>query len=208
MMNVSEGYGIIKIGGRSFELTPSFYNINKIGDPKEVIDIYNNIASGHGSLVSVFIDAINVVYNCGINDYKILGSVKFNEKTGKTKILQGVIPYDEVIILAQHCLMHGVSGSSNQVKKAKAKNKINVVKEFSSYSYILSCVEYLGMSYEEAEKTTMTRYINLIGAKLTDMRNRGELDHVADNETDKIAYERHLDIVKKRNENRKKKLKG
>lgn len=242
MLSETDGFVGIEIDGAAFELSPSFFNINKLGNPREIIKTFESVVSfdlnkvyrfkklslieeadeselkrltisflplftSNTTPVSSFIEALRVLKACGLDDAKVTGSIAYSEKNKCTVIVEGIIPYDEIFILAQHCLKHAICGNSKQIKKEKNKDG-SKIKEFNPNKFVISANGFLGMSFDEAWGLSMTKYINLANAKMEDMRARGELDESKeqDPELDKMVLERHNAIIAKNEERRKNRL--
>ena len=168
MINVTDGYAIVKVGGRSYELTPSFFNIAKIGTPKEIIETFDSVMSGEKNILTSFADACHVLECCGLPT-EICGGIEYNEWQKRTCISLRKLPFKDVLILAIHCLKHGICGSNKQIKDNKESGSGEFLKEFNTSEYVLTAVELMGLSMTEAENLTMTKFIGLVGAKISNM---------------------------------------
>jgi hypothetical protein len=105
-----------------------------------------------------------------------LGGLHYSESKKRSLIKQGVIPIDHVFILAEHCMLHGVCGSSDQIRESKESGESGKLEEFDPYVYVVTAMEILGLTSEEAEKLTMTKFIRMIDAKLKLTRKKEGTD--------------------------------
>ncbi len=164
MKNIADGYAYITAGGHSYELAPSFCNMAKIGSPMEIISVFKRIASPT-NFVTSYADACNVLECCGL-PRELIGGLRFSEKQMKTLISPGLLPIEDVYNLALHCLKHGVCGTNEQIKEHTKGDTPKPMEEFDPYVYVVSAMDHLAMSANDAESLTMTRYIRLISAKI------------------------------------------
>jgi hypothetical protein len=201
MTNIADGFAVVKVGAQSYDLAPSFCNIANIGTPKEIVDSFRIIGMRYSLPVAAFAQACKILEECGLPN-EATGGIVFNEWKGYSCVQPGILPVDDVYVLAMHCLKHGVSGSEQQIRnsrKLRKKNNNNVISEFNAYQYIISAVDFLNMSTDEAEKLTMTRYIKLVSAKSrAESIARGEPTE----EESKQAYSRYEKAVKLLEQNR------
>ena len=167
-------YGHVKIewGDRVFSLSPSFVNIAKIGNPKEIIDTFKDFISSTNLIVKFSI-ALNVLKCCSDKDIPetLTGGVKFSERQQKFLVVNpahGDAMINDVITLAEHCLIHGVCG------KVESKGKGEPVKEFDAYSFMELARIHLNLSLDDASKMTMTEFLRLMAAKFPPEKNEDE----------------------------------
>lgn len=198
MHNVADGYAYIKAGDRSYELIPSFFNINDVGTPREIIEAFHNINAYQIAPVTAFSAALNVLECCGMDDVELTGSLTFSERKQKVLIKVGKMPPGDVIILAQHCLRHGVCGSNKQIEESREDDNVEPVREFNAYDYVVKAVETLGMTYTEAWGLTMTKYVNLMRSKIKGMEQRGEIKKTPSKSDVQALLKQREEIVKRR----------
>lgn len=158
-------YGHTKIEwcDRVFILSPTFANIAKIGTPTEIIDTFKQFISA-SNLVYKFSIALNILKCCSDIELpdSLTGTVKFSERQQKFMITQpshGINMINDVIVLAEHCLIHGVCGKSDK------KQSGDPVKEFDAYSFMELARIHLGLSADESAKMTMTEFSRMMDAK-------------------------------------------
>jgi hypothetical protein len=163
MKNIADGYAYITAGGQTYELAPSFCNIANIGSPMEVIAVYKRLSMGVIN-TSTYCDVCTVLEACGLPG-ELYGGIKFSERQSKTLIAPGLLPIQDAYMLALHSLKHGISGTSEQVEENN-EGKPQPVTEFDAYTHIINAMEHFGMSVEEAENLTMTKYVRLVSAKI------------------------------------------
>ena len=171
-MLTAYGHAKIEWGDQVFNLSPSFLNIAKLGNPKEIIDTFKDFVSSTNLIVKFSI-ALNVLECC--SDVEIpralTGSVKFSERQSKFMLvnpLHGEAMVRDVITLAEHCLVHGICG------KVKSTGKGEAVKEFDAYSYMELARIHLNLSPTDASKMTMTEFLRLMDAKFPQVRDENE----------------------------------
>lgn len=198
MNNVADGYAVIKVGGRSFELTPSFFNISKIGSPKEIIEKFN-LLSGHKGHIEAFCAARDILEACGLDgEPELIGWLTFSERKCKTMITQGILPIEHVMILARHCMMHGICGSRDQIDDAVERGKAKAITEFNAYDYVMVAIESLGMSQTEAWNLTMTSFSKYMDSKIKQMKARGEIEEKPDRKEVKSMMAQYHELKKQK----------
>lgn len=183
---VLTAYGHVKIewGDRAFNLSPSFVNIAKIGNPKEIIDTFKDFIASNNLIVK-FAIALNVLECCSDKEIPraLTGGVKFSERQQKFMLVNpehGEAMIRDVIILAEHCLIHGVCG------KVESKGKGEPVTEFDAYSFMELARIHLNLSLDDASKMTMTEFLRLMDAKFPPEKNEDEAS--PEEEADLLAW--------------------
>ena len=171
-MLTAYGHAKIEWGDQVFNLSPSFLNIAKLGNPKEIIDTFKDFVSSTNLIVKFSI-ALNVLECCSDKEIPrtLTGGVKFSERQDKFMLVNpvhGEAMVNDIITLAEHCLIHGICG------KVKSTGKGEAVKEFDAYSYMELARIHLNLSPTDASKMTMTEFLRLMDAKFPTERNENE----------------------------------
>tara|TARA_R110000823_G_scaffold66289_1_gene155252 strand:- start:102 stop:680 length:579 start_codon:yes stop_codon:yes gene_type:complete len=165
-------YGHVKIewGDRVFNLVPSFVNIAKLGSPQEIIETFQDFIASNNLIVKFSI-ALNILECC--SDVEIpralTGGVKFSDRLNKFMIvnpLHGDAMINDVITLAEHCLIHGVCG-----KIESKKGTGEAVTEFDAYSFMELARIHLNLSLADASQMTMTEFLRMMEAKFPPEKN-------------------------------------
>lgn len=173
-MRVKYGFAEINIGGEVYTLAPSLLNISKIGTPKEIIESFHIISNYDVNYITSFSTACNILQCCGL-PFFVTGGLRFSELKNKTLIYPGLLPIDDVFILAAHCLKHGVCGIVDDNKEDdKEEKKPKPMTEFDAHKFIVDAMDILSLSLSEAENLTMTQFGKLINAKLSSIKSRDE----------------------------------
>lgn len=194
MSNVIDGHATITDErGRSFEIAPSFRNMAKIGSGKEIINHFKRLHLKDICYISAFESACIIVSACGLDDIEYTGGVTFNEWVGASRIWPGIISPERIIILAEHCIKYGMTGTESQLKERMKDASESEVKsdDFDVDGFINNAVEFLGMDYDDAEDLTMVKYIRLCNARINAMYDRGELKGWRSKEDAKEAMDDH-----------------
>jgi hypothetical protein len=192
-MKCDIGHFEIKAGGRCYNLTPSFENIMKLGDGKDLIDIYN-VLHGLGELserVDVLKDfymytielAAKVIRACCDTDPSAV-LVDVIDRNGKYKIKIGTgarVTAEEQIIIAAGLARHGISGVSKKPKKNDGKSKPAEEIELWDYVHILMG-EKFRMSRKDALSMTMTEFVRLWD--INNPEQKTAADDISDDEYD------------------------
>jgi len=168
-MLVAYGHTKIEWGDKEFILSPTFANIAKIGTPTEIIDTFKQFISAR-NLVFKFSIALNVLKCCSNPELpeSFTGGVKFSERQQRFMITQpshGVNMINDVIVLAEHCLIHGICG------KVERESTGEPATEFDAYSFMELARIHLGLHADDAAKMTMTEFCRLMTAKFPPQQN-------------------------------------
>ncbi|EPG9696368.1 DUF6246 family protein [Klebsiella aerogenes] len=201
-------------GGSDYLLRPSFEAMTRIGTPAEIVRVYATI---HGSDVAKLLEACTDTLR-RIPDWL---SPSFNRSAEKVlstcmHVLQacceddmtpmigewkgwrhcvvyrpGQMPKNDIIVLAQHLMQHGVVGKAKvrQLQRHEAGERTT---EFKAFDYISAARSHFGMSRSEASQLTMTEFQMLLAAKYPDQKGftREEYDAIADDFLAKQAARR------------------
>lgn len=205
-------------GGQDYLLRPSFEAMTRIGTPAEIVRVYATI---HGSDVAKLLEACTDTLR-RIPDWL---SPSFNRSAEKVlstcmHVLQacceddmtpmigewkgwrhsvvyrpGQMPKNDIIVLAQHLMQHGVVGKA-KVRQLQRHETGERTTEFKAFDYISAARSHFGMSRSEASQLTMTEFQMLLAAKYPDQKGftREEYDAIADNFLAKQAARRAAKI--------------
>ena len=91
------------------------------------------------------------------------------------------MPKNDIIILAQHLMQHGVVGKA-KVRRLQRHESGETTTEFRAFDYISAACAHFGMNREEAAQLTMTEFQLLLAQKYPEQKGftREEYDAVAD----------------------------
>lgn len=191
-------------GGVDYLLRPSFEAMTRIGTPQDIVRIYADI---HGSEVSGLIgkcaenlgrlpdwlspsvnriserllsNCMQVMQACCEEDLTMM----IGEWKGWRHCVvyrPGRMPKNDMIIIAQHLMQHGVVGKA-KVRQLQRHETGERTTEFKAFDYISAARSHFGMNRSEASQLTMTEFQMLLAAKYPDQKGftREEYDTVAD----------------------------
>lgn len=142
-----------------------------------------NAARSAGYTREALLSAINVVSSCCDEDVSELVGWLNPSKTGRRTFVwhRGAIPPENIIIIAQSLIMHGVIGQTRTRVLQKHERK-ETTKEFHATEYIMAARNHFGIGRDEAENLTMTEFAMMLNAKYPDQKGftREEYDAVMD----------------------------
>ncbi|NUL36642.1 DUF6246 family protein [Kosakonia sacchari] len=203
-----------RAGGEDYFFRPTFEAMTRIGDPEEIVSVYAKINGDEArSLISssfralgylpawitpqlhligdrLLTSAMRVLQACCEKDLTPL----IGEWKGWSRYVvyrPGLIPKDDIILIAQHLMLHGVIGKA-KIRKLQRHENNETTSEFRAFDYISAARAHFGMSREEASRLTMTEFILLLAQKFPDQKGftREEYDKVADDFLAKQAARR------------------
>lgn len=165
-MLLEYGHARIKWGGETYNLTPSFSNIAKLGKPKEIIDLFKSFIAIGTYDITRFSIALDVINSCSDKPIpeSLTGSVVFSERKCKRLYKMpnhGLPMFDDVITLARHCLIHGICGNVDR----DGDDNAEPVQEFDAYMFMEMARIHLEVNAHEASQMTMTEFARLMDAK-------------------------------------------
>ncbi|WP_409247831.1 DUF6246 family protein [Enterobacter hormaechei] len=191
-------------GGKDYLLRPSFESMTRLGTPEEIVQAYATI---HGNDVAQLIEVCAGTLG-GFPEWLSPSFNRAAEKLLSTCMLvlqacceedltpmigewkgwrhcvvyrPGQIPKNDIIVLAQHLMQHGVVGKAKvrQLQRHETGARTN---EFKAFDYISAARTHFGMIREEASQLTMTEFQMLLSAKYPEQKGftRDEYDAIAD----------------------------
>lgn len=201
-------------GGKDYLLRPSFEAMNRIGSPSEIVQAYATIhgsdalalielcAINHGRFSAwlspamnriaekILSQAMHVLQACCDEDlYPMIGEWKGWKHCVVYR--PGKMPKNDIIVLAQHLMQHGVVGKARvrQLQRHETGARTN---EFKAFDYISAARSHFEMNRAEASQLTMTEFQMLLAAKYPDQKGftREEYDSIADEYLAKQAARR------------------
>lgn len=188
---------------------PSFMNMAKIGEPKEIVETFADLQSdevidvlaraleayGHvpGWLSEIVLKpefskkaisaAMNVMQACCEKDLSpIIGELRPSKRGKKAfTYLSGSMPLSDMIVIARSLITHGIIGKA-KVRKLQRHESGSYVSEFNAFEYISAARNHFGMTRTEAEQLSMTEFQLMIDAKYPDQKGltSEEYEAVAD----------------------------
>ncbi|MEA0049817.1 DUF6246 family protein [Escherichia coli] len=220
MIHVRTGQFAVVVDGRRYEFNPCFAAMAKIGSDRELVEYFATVHGGryprrlpmdtdlrnrimarcYGELVQTSIHILKCCSECEIGP--LLGECWFTH-SGKLRLKPGIMPVDDVITLAQHCMYHGLIGDEAEEDAGTTRDG-EYKPTFDVLEFVYSAVAHLGLSEAEAWNMTMTGYRAAVRAKTPqEARNKQKRPNVL---LDKKAYDdgmREAMEVLERMENRK-----
>lgn len=201
-------------GGKDYLLSPSFEAMTRIGNPNEIVEAYaivhgselNGILTGYASAFGGLPDwlssslyriaekilsmSMRVIQACCHDD---LTPMIGEWKGWKSCVVYrpGQMPRNDIIVLAQHLMQHGVVGKA-KVRQLQRNETGEKTSEFKAFDYISAARSHFGMDRAEASQLTMTEFQMLLAAKYPAQKGftREEYESVADDYLRKQAARR------------------
>lgn len=213
------GECLITCGDEEYFFRPSFINMTRIGEPKEIVqafyDLHHDEVSGllqsalesygliPGWLIQhikstsygrkAFLAAMTVLAACCDHDVtQLVGEIRPAKASGKAfKIRRGSMDDFDMLVIAQSLITHGIIGKA-KVRKLQRHEGGEATTDFNAFEYISAARNHFGMSRGEAERLSMTEFTLLIAAKYPDQKGftKDEYDAVADDYLAKQAARR------------------
>lgn len=154
--------------GLELILSPSLYAISKLGEGKEIVEVFTRVMGGDlaYSLAAIQMCADRDI--SGVFGY-IDENLAFQEKGASAS---------EVIIVAQSLMKHGLIGGIE--RKSEPTDSGSYTKEFDAKEYVAMAVAHLGISIKDAWSMTMTTLLSVLEAKFpnTDKKDTPTLEEV------------------------------
>lgn len=202
-------------GGKDYFFKPSFEAMSAIGEPEEIVSTFSLI---HGAEVQEIIGRLSRLpaplpqqmldslfhmptekiltasmhvmrccYRGGDDLTPLIGEWK--GWSNCVVYRPGALPKEDIIVLAQHLMQHGVVGKA-KIRKLQRHETNEYSTEFKAIDYIIAARNHFGMSRDDAANLTMTEFTLLLAAKYPDQKGftKDEYDSIAD---DFLAQQAH-----------------
>ncbi|AVG33330.1 DUF6246 family protein [Enterobacter asburiae] len=213
------GECLISVGEEEYFFRPSFINMTRIGEPKEIVQAFYEL---HHDEISNVLQSAFEVYGlipewliqhikstsygrkavmasmtvlaacCDHDVTQLIGEIRPAKASGKTfKIRRGSMDEFDMLVIAQSLITHGIIGKA-KVRKLQRHESGETTTEFNAFEYISAARNHFGMSRTEASQLTMTEFQMLLAAKYPDQKGftREEYDSIADEYLAKQAVRR------------------
>lgn len=210
----------ISLTDKSYFFKPSFRAMNEIGTPKEIVEMYATLNGADylavmqhvgnlpfGAQMQVMKAVSKPVYGrhvlsaafiimqacCEEDVTMLIGGWKPTARG--VRYVPGVMPVNDIIIIARNLLDHGIIGKSPLKVPQRSESQAKTTSEFNVSQYIISARTHFSISREEAEDLSMTEFQQMIKNKYPEPKGltREQYDTVVDASKDdraKIAARR------------------
>ncbi len=201
----------ISLTDKSYFFKPSFRAMNEIGTPKEIVEMYATLNGADylavmqhvgnlpfGAQMQVMKAVSKPVYGrhvlsaafiimqacCEEDVSMLIGSYKPTVRG--VKYVPGLMPVNDIIIIARNLLDHGIIGKSPLKVPQRSESQKQTTNEFNASQYIISARTHFGISREEAEDLSMTEFQQMIKNKYPEPpgMTREEYDKARDDADD------------------------
>lgn len=203
------GEFLIAAGEKEYFFRPSFINMTRIGEPKDIVtafydlhhdevsDLIRSAINAYGLVPKWLIQhirttsygkkaimaAMTVLSSCCDTDVTtLIGELRIAKTKGKPfKLRRGVMDEFDMVVIAQALITHGIIGKA-RIRKLQRHENTSTTSEFNAFEYISAARNHFGMSRDEAEQLTMTEFQHLIAAKYPDQKGftREEYDLITE----------------------------
>lgn len=156
-------------------LRPSLYAMTRIGPPAYIVEVYAGVmAEGPTNYPNVIQlgYAFEVLQACTEEDIShLIGHYEFRETAlgKKHEHVRGLIPINEMLLLARCLVRHGVTGSVEPIPRQEGEDeedaKDDYTAEFDARKHVANAIAHLGMSEKEAWNITMTALVDSLRVK-------------------------------------------
>ncbi|WP_150182565.1 DUF6246 family protein [Enterobacter asburiae] len=203
------GEFLIAAGDKEYFFRPSFINMTRIGEPKDIVtafydlhhdevsDLIRSAINAYGLVPEWLIQhlrttnygkkaimaAMTVLSSCCDADATpLIGELRIAKTKGKPfKLRRGAMDEFDMVVIAQALITHGIIGKA-RIRKLQRHENTSTTSEFNAFEYISAARNHFGMSRDEAEQLTMTEFQHLIAAKYPDQKGftREEYDSITE----------------------------
>lgn len=203
------GEFLIAAGDKEYFFRPSFINMTRIGEPKDIVtafydlhhdevsDLIRSAINAYGLVPEWLIQhlrttnygkkaimaAMTVLSSCCDADATpLIGELRIAKTKGKPfKLRRGAMDEFDMVVIAKALITHGIIGKA-RIRKLQRHENTSTTSEFNAFEYISAARNHFGMSRDEAEQLTMTEFQHLIAAKYPDQKGftREEYDSITE----------------------------
>lgn len=152
----------VHVDGREVVLRPSLYAMSRLGEPREIVDVYGDVVGEAVNEVGrrrQFSGALAVLFCCTEEDVTDM----FGHMTDSGYV-PGRVPLDHIVALARCLLKHGIVGALPEPPR-RADDEPTYTHEFDARGYVALAMAHLDQSEREAWNLTMTGLIGALRAK-------------------------------------------
>lgn len=128
-------------------------------------------------------DCVPVVWACTEEDASSLTGY-YDANASHIKWVPGRIGLGQVLVLARHLMMHGITGD---VERRRRKSGGSYNQEFNASEYAALAMAHLGLSETEAWNLTMTGFVAAMTAKYPPSEKEKEMEQVLDRYDETMA---------------------
>lgn len=152
--------GIHTTEGRTFVLRPSLYAMSLLGESEEIVETFQKVMEGDIATALVVLDA------CGSDDFVKVSSDIFGyfDYTAKGwEFIEGIEPPETAVVIAQHLMVHGVTGNKKPSRFAKSQESYTTA--FKPEELASLATAHLGYNEKDSWNITLTGLLLAIKAK-------------------------------------------
>jgi len=202
MINTSIGDACIEWGDEKFCFHPSFFSMQRLGEPKDIEDCAELALSGYYRARDLGVMTRSEFWTC----LHILGCCETNEREISEEIYgyydengvfhAGSEPVVNLGVIAWHLVNIGINGEpSERMKKlAKIRKKDTEREPFNPIEYVASAVAHLGMNQSDAWQLTMIEFQRAMESKFPpSQEDQKRLDSMMTPEESKALIKRIAD---------------
>lgn len=203
------GECLISLDDTDYFFRPSFSNMTRIGDAKEIVQAFYDLHNDEVTpLIQRALDAYGIVPDwlmqhirtssygrrallaamtilqacCDKDISPLVGELRPAKAKGKPfKRRPGAMSDFDAILIAQSLMTHGIIGKA-KVRRLQRHESNQATAEFHAFEYINAARNHFGISREEAQNLTMTEFQMMLANKYPDQKGftKEEYDSVAD----------------------------
>lgn len=153
----------IHAGGRDYLFRPSFRKIAELGDPRQIVDMYNDVQKPDSNGFRTALTIMHHFSDCEPEEaFKLFGFYK--ECKSGLRYVRGLIPEpNDIQVLACQLMVNALVGVPSKKSGKKAE-------KFDTMEFVGSAVAHFGMQYSDAWEMTMHEFQAAIKAKFPDSK--------------------------------------
>lgn len=205
------GECLVTAGDNDYFFRPSFVNMMRIGEPQQIVQAFYDLHGGdttglfrraieayglvpgwiyelvlkphfqaNTNAISAAMDVMQAC--CDADITRLIGCLVQSKKNeGALLYRPGVMPLEDMIVIAQSLITHGIIGKA-KVRQLQRHDSRKTTTGFSAFEYISAARNHFNMSRSEAEQLSMTEFQLLIAAKYPEQKGytRQEYDSESD----------------------------
>lgn len=179
----------IEHGDELYLLRPSLLSMSRLGTPEEIVATFKQIIEGKAGVLYRDTCAY-IIASC--TDKDVLHLTGYYTGDG---YVDGELSPNEMAIIAQHLMLHGLIGVSSTKRKASGKDEYSDA--FNAIDYVSLAMAHLGVSERDAWGMTMTGLVNAMAAKFPPTEEELEAEMPSQEEI-RAAREHFLEVRKRR----------
>ena len=163
MQSSEVGQFSLDIDDKTFTLLPSFKNMAKIADSKEILEYYNTIHNDYAAPWLRLSVAREILLACA--DSKDIDNNLIHCEGMEPQLKENTISANDQVLVAAALMRHGIAGVNRPKYAGSSKGKAKPIDTFDVNRLVADAMIHFKLSEHDALNLTMSKFCFLLAAK-------------------------------------------